>query len=151
MLPPLTLSYPERARSLLMYRYHNLHGAREKAREAGCEGAMYPWESTDTGLETTPRWANELECARRAHPHLDGGTTNSTSAPTSPTPSCSTGAGRAMTAGFWTTARKSCSIRRCSTAAAPSGTRTPDATSCRCRSARTSITRTSTTACSPTA
>lgn len=60
MLPPLTLSYPERARSLLMYRYHNLHGAREKAREAGCEGAMYPWESTDTGLETTPRWANEL-------------------------------------------------------------------------------------------
>ncbi|HLY29009.1 MAG TPA: glycosyl hydrolase family 65 protein, partial [Aggregatilineales bacterium] len=29
-----------------------------KAREGGYEGAMYPWESTDTGEETTPRWTN---------------------------------------------------------------------------------------------
>src|SRR5690606_24180679 len=49
------------ARSLLMYRHHNLPGAREKAAEAGYEGAMFPWESTDTGRETTPRWANELD------------------------------------------------------------------------------------------
>src|SRR5690606_21966081 len=24
-------------------------------------GAMFPWESTDTGLETTPRWADQLD------------------------------------------------------------------------------------------
>jgi len=56
MLPPFTLAQPQIARNLLMYRYHNLPGARKKAREAGYEGAMYPWESTDTGEETTPRW-----------------------------------------------------------------------------------------------
>lgn len=61
MLPPLTLSEPERAHRLLMYRYHNLQGARNKAAEAGFEGAMFPWESTDTGEETTPRWANEID------------------------------------------------------------------------------------------
>lgn len=61
MVPPLILCEPERARSLLMYRYHNLPGARAKAAEAGYEGAMFPWESTDTGEETTPRWANESD------------------------------------------------------------------------------------------
>lgn len=58
ILPLLTLAHPESARRLLMYRYHNLAGARAKAQEAGYEGAMYPWESTDTGEETTPRWTN---------------------------------------------------------------------------------------------
>lgn len=56
MLPPFTFSKPAIARNLLMYRYHNLAGAREKAAEAGYKGAMFPWESTDTGKETTPRW-----------------------------------------------------------------------------------------------
>lgn len=56
MLPVFTLSNPQVARNLLMYRYHNLPGARAKAAEAGYKGAMFPWESTDTGLETTPRW-----------------------------------------------------------------------------------------------
>ncbi|NPV09781.1 MAG: glycoside hydrolase family 65 protein [Anaerolineae bacterium] len=56
MLPPLTLWRPDVARNLLLYRYHTLPGAREKAKEAGYEGAMFAWESTDTGLETTPRW-----------------------------------------------------------------------------------------------
>ncbi len=58
MLPILTFTQPKLARNLLMYRYHNLAGARHKAREAGFEGAMFPWESTDTGEETTPRWTN---------------------------------------------------------------------------------------------
>lgn len=58
MLPPLTLAYPEAARRLLMYRWHNLPGARTKAAEAGYKGAMFPWESTDTGEETTPRWTD---------------------------------------------------------------------------------------------
>jgi kojibiose phosphorylase len=61
MLPPITLGAPALAKRLLMYRYHNLPGARAKAQEAGCEGALFPWESTDTGVETTPRWANDLD------------------------------------------------------------------------------------------
>jgi len=60
MVPLLTLTQPKIARNLLMYRYHTLQGARNKAKEAGYEGAMYAWESTDTGEETTPRWTNPL-------------------------------------------------------------------------------------------
>ncbi len=56
MMPPLTLTHPDLARNLLMYRYRRLDGARQKAQENGYEGAMFPWESTDTGLETTPIW-----------------------------------------------------------------------------------------------
>ena len=58
MLPPFSISYPDYAKRLLMYRYHNLAGARAKAKEAGYLGAMFPWESTDTGEETTPRWTD---------------------------------------------------------------------------------------------
>lgn len=57
-LPPLTLTQPALARNLLMYRYHRLAGARKKARENGYEGALFPWESTDTGDETTPKWSD---------------------------------------------------------------------------------------------
>ncbi len=57
MLPFLTVTQPDLARNLVMYRYHRLLGARKKARENGFEGAMFPWESTDTGEETTPRWS----------------------------------------------------------------------------------------------
>jgi len=57
-VPPLILAQPKLARNLLMYRYHNLPGARNKARANGYEGAMFPWESTDTGEETTPQWSD---------------------------------------------------------------------------------------------
>ncbi len=57
ILPFFTFSLPEIARSLLEYRYNSLKGAREKARENGYKGAMYPWESAwlDDG-EVTPVW-----------------------------------------------------------------------------------------------
>lgn len=58
IVPPLVLTQPSLARNLLMYRFHNLAGARRKARDNGYEGAMYPWESTDTGEETTPQWSD---------------------------------------------------------------------------------------------
>ncbi|MCA0453721.1 MAG: beta-phosphoglucomutase [Chloroflexi bacterium] len=58
ILPPLSLGQPKLARNLLMYRYHRLAGARNKAKANGYEGAMYPWESTDTGEETTPSWGD---------------------------------------------------------------------------------------------
>ena len=58
VLPVFTFTQPTLARNLLMYRYHNLAGARHKAQANGYDGAMFPWESTDTGEETTPQWSD---------------------------------------------------------------------------------------------
>lgn len=58
VLPFFTFVFPEMARSLLLYRYHTLPGARAKATANGYRGAMYAWESTDTGEETTPAWSD---------------------------------------------------------------------------------------------
>jgi trehalose/maltose hydrolase-like predicted phosphorylase len=54
MLPYYTYVLPEIARNLLLYRYHLLPAAREKARQNGYAGAQYPWESTLDGQEATP-------------------------------------------------------------------------------------------------
>jgi len=53
-LPFYTAIWPEAARALLMYRFHTLPGARAKAAHFGFKGALYAWESADTGAETTP-------------------------------------------------------------------------------------------------
>jgi kojibiose phosphorylase len=57
MLPFYVFTDPPSARALLMYRYHTLEAARRKAKEHGYVGALYPWESADSGDETTPRSA----------------------------------------------------------------------------------------------
>ena len=54
LLPFYTLTWPEAARAMLMYRFHTLDGARAKAARMGWRGALYAWESADTGAETTP-------------------------------------------------------------------------------------------------
>lgn len=54
LLPFYTAVWPEAARALLMYRFHTLPAARGKAAQIGCKGALYAWESADTGEETTP-------------------------------------------------------------------------------------------------
>jgi trehalose/maltose hydrolase-like predicted phosphorylase len=54
LLPFYTAVWPEAARALLMYRFHTLPSARAKAAQFGFEGALYAWESADTGKETTP-------------------------------------------------------------------------------------------------
>jgi trehalose/maltose hydrolase-like predicted phosphorylase len=54
MLPFFIFTYPEAARALVMYRYHTLSGARAKAARLGYRGALYAWESADTGEEMTP-------------------------------------------------------------------------------------------------
>ena len=54
VLPFFMYSHPQTARTLLAYRYRNLPGAREKARQMGHKGALFPWESADRGVETTP-------------------------------------------------------------------------------------------------
>ncbi|MBC7814921.1 MAG: glycoside hydrolase family 65 protein, partial [Burkholderiales bacterium] len=60
IVPTMILTQPDIARNLLMYRYHLLEPARENARINGFEGAMFPWESADTGIETTPKWSDPL-------------------------------------------------------------------------------------------
>ncbi|MBI4497223.1 MAG: glycoside hydrolase family 65 protein [Chloroflexi bacterium] len=54
LLPFFVFTDPPAARALLMYRYHTLPAAREKARALGYRGALYAWESADRGEETTP-------------------------------------------------------------------------------------------------
>ena len=54
LLPFYTAVWPEAARALLMYRFHTLAGARAKAARFGFKGALYAWESADTGAETAP-------------------------------------------------------------------------------------------------
>jgi kojibiose phosphorylase len=54
MLPFYAHAYPEAARALVGYRCHTLAGAQRKALARGYRGALYAWESADTGDETTP-------------------------------------------------------------------------------------------------
>jgi trehalose/maltose hydrolase-like predicted phosphorylase len=54
LLPFYTFTWPAAARALLMYRYYTLTAARAKAVRLGFKGALYAWESADTGEETTP-------------------------------------------------------------------------------------------------
>ena len=54
LLPFYTFTWPEAARALLMYRFRTINGARQKAAQMGWRGAMYAWESADTGAEATP-------------------------------------------------------------------------------------------------
>ena len=44
------MHFPETAKQILMYRYDRLGAAKEAAKEAGYQGAMFPWQS---GLEGT--------------------------------------------------------------------------------------------------
>jgi kojibiose phosphorylase len=55
MLPFYVFTDPPAARALLMYRYHTLDAARRKAKAQGYDGALYAWESADTGDEVTPQ------------------------------------------------------------------------------------------------
>lgn len=57
MFPPLLVLHPELARSMIEYRYQRLEAARRNAFNRGYKGAMFPWESAETGVEETPVWA----------------------------------------------------------------------------------------------
>jgi kojibiose phosphorylase len=56
LLPFYIFTQPESAKALLKYRFHTLKGAIENAQANGFKGAQYPWESADSGIETTPKW-----------------------------------------------------------------------------------------------
>ncbi|WP_088816006.1 MULTISPECIES: glycoside hydrolase family 65 protein [Listeria] len=57
ILPFVLHKKPSEAKSLLLYRYHRLEKAREKARKNGYKGALFPWESAFSGDEETPLFA----------------------------------------------------------------------------------------------
>ncbi|HEU4788685.1 MAG TPA: glycoside hydrolase family 65 protein [Flavobacterium sp.] len=57
MYPTLLALQPDMAKSCLDYRFDRLEKAKQKATIYGYKGAMYPWESDDTGEEATPTWA----------------------------------------------------------------------------------------------
>ncbi|WP_321281453.1 glycosyl hydrolase family 95 catalytic domain-containing protein [Marinifilum fragile] len=57
MYPPILVFNQAIAKSLLNYRFDRLEPAKIKAQNYGFDGAMFPWESDDTGEEATPTWA----------------------------------------------------------------------------------------------
>ncbi|WP_103070630.1 glycoside hydrolase family 65 protein [Aquimarina sediminis] len=54
MFPPLLALNQDIAKSLLNYRSDRIEIAKRKAANFGYKGAMFPWESDDTGEESTP-------------------------------------------------------------------------------------------------
>lgn len=56
LLPFYLYTNPQAARSLLMYRYHTLEGARKNAARYQCRGARYPWQSGISGTEQCSLW-----------------------------------------------------------------------------------------------
>jgi protein-glucosylgalactosylhydroxylysine glucosidase len=57
MFPSILIMHPEMARSMIEYRYQRLEAAKRNAFNRGYKGAMFPWESAETGVEETPVWA----------------------------------------------------------------------------------------------
>ena len=57
MFPAVLVLHPEMARSMIEYRFQRLEAAKQNAFANGFKGAMFPWESAETGVEETPVWA----------------------------------------------------------------------------------------------
>jgi len=57
MFPAVLVLHPEIAKSMIEYRFQRLEAAKRNAFSKGYKGAMYPWESAETGVEETPVWA----------------------------------------------------------------------------------------------
>jgi protein-glucosylgalactosylhydroxylysine glucosidase len=57
MFPAVLVLHPEIAKSMVEYRFQRLEAAKRNAFSKGYKGAMFPWESAETGVEETPVWA----------------------------------------------------------------------------------------------
>ena len=57
MFPAILQLHPEIAKGMVEYRFERLEAAKQNAFGKGYKGAMYPWESAETGVEETPVWA----------------------------------------------------------------------------------------------
>ncbi|MBW2662166.1 MAG: beta-phosphoglucomutase family hydrolase [Deltaproteobacteria bacterium] len=53
ILPFYNIRFPEITRALLMYRYNRLNDAKRYAAQNSYKGAMYPWQTADSGVEET--------------------------------------------------------------------------------------------------
>lgn len=61
MLPFYIFTQPLLAKSLLLYRYKRLEQAKKIALDRGYKGALFPWESADSGEESTPSWHKDFD------------------------------------------------------------------------------------------
>lgn len=61
IVPFFIYCFPWIAKNQLMYRYHRLPAAKAIAAAKGYEGALFPWESADTGEECTPAWTKDFD------------------------------------------------------------------------------------------
>ncbi len=57
MYPSLLVLHPGLAKSMVEYRFQRLDAAKRNAFSKGYKGAMFPWESAESGVEETPVWA----------------------------------------------------------------------------------------------
>jgi len=58
VFPALLLLHPERAKPIVMFRARTMQPARERAKQYGAKGTMYPWEADpETGVDHTPHFA----------------------------------------------------------------------------------------------
>ena len=57
MFPAILQLHPEMAKGIMEYRFEKLEAAKRNAFGKGYKGAMFPWESAETGVEETPVWA----------------------------------------------------------------------------------------------
>ena len=57
MYPALLVMHPELGKSMMEYRFQRLEAAKRNAFANGFKGAMFPWESAESGVEETPVWA----------------------------------------------------------------------------------------------
>jgi len=65
IFPALLLLHPERAKPMVAFRERTLDAARQRARQRGFDGAMYPWESDpENGSEQTRTWPTSWEKPR---------------------------------------------------------------------------------------
>ena len=57
MFPAVLMMNHSLAKSMMEYRFQRLDAAKRNAFSKGFKGAMFPWESAETGVEETPVWA----------------------------------------------------------------------------------------------
>jgi protein-glucosylgalactosylhydroxylysine glucosidase len=70
VFPALLLLHPARAKPIVMFRARTMQPARERAKQYGVKGTMYPWEADpETGVDHTPHFAYDVY--REIHVNAD--------------------------------------------------------------------------------
>ncbi len=61
ILPFFIYNFPSIAKNLLLYRYKRLKVSKKQAKEKGFKGALFAWESAESGFDQTPPWVKTPE------------------------------------------------------------------------------------------